>query len=351
MKSNNTSQENHLKNFSYNFIYSQIGGLFSLTFTNFIEVMKVRKIMDSYLCDSSHFKMKNKNRMLSNVLEFTKNSISMPKFDHKDADIKKSSKCGIGPSNINKYYYQSSSCASCLPEGNIITLYRHLITKDGFMKVFFGGLQSAMMSHLLRVGIFFPIREGLVNHFKKYPNDSFLHNEVYASILSSGIARTISTIIAFPLDVKKIDYQLNQGKIRNKFSLAKWKIYIPTFFQFYQKELYNTLFFWMIYEYFKSYFKQDTSVSETMINIKSATCAGGLSALLSHPNDYFQTITNSIRNEKKSGKTWDLFLQLKKNNQLTNISSGIMLRTTRGFLINTIFFSIFESMKNNKLFK
>ena len=338
-----------------NFIYSQVGGVVALTLTNFLEVMKVRKIVDSYQCQPSHFKLKTRGGFLAHLAhlaEVCRNSSGQTSvsLDRPKSSPWSSPSKLLTNAKINKYFFQNEACSHCLPKGNLLNLYRHLISKEGMFKVFFGGLQSAMMSHLVRVGIFFPIREALVDLFK---SNSTYESDSFASILSSGLARTVSTVVSFPLDVKKIDHQLNNPNSPSFFGKEKigWRRYIPTFLQFYQKELFNTLFFWIIYEQVKTSLKKPNTESETLVNIQSAAIAGALSGLLSHPNDYLQTITNLIRNKQGNVSSWQLLRSLHSSGQLTNIASGASLRTTRAFTINILFFSIFEGLKSREASK
>lgn len=311
------------------FCYTQIAGVSALVFTNFFEVLKVRKIMDSYLCNPHHFQAKTNFRFL-------------PQFMR------------VSPTASAQLASSGANCSGCLPQGNLLYLYKYLIRTEGLRRVLFGGISTSMMSHLLRVGIFFPLREELLKKFKSSKFAFLKEYESFSSILSSGLARTVTTIVAFPFDIKKIDSQLNQKFEKNakKMKLSQFRIYIPALLQFYQKEMFNTLFFWIVFEIFKKYFSQDKTRSETEINIRSATAAGGFSAFMSHPNDYFQTVTNSIRRQNldkaKVMGSWQVIQHYRQKSILPHIASGITLRTSRGFMINAIFFGIFETMKSRK---
>ena len=223
--------------------------------------------------------------------------------------------------------------------------------KEGLFKLFFQGVESAIASHLLRVGIFFPLREMLLSYIgKSFKNIEYLQNEMIRSIISSFIARTVTTIIAFPFEVKKIDSQLNLKfqKQNNWIKDLSWmKRLLPTFLQFYQKEMFNTMFFWIVYEIRKKYLKENYDyLTEVQLNIKCAVFAGTISAFFSHPFDYSQTITNTFRRDVKPLTTSELLRNLKKRNGYLSILSGITYRTLRGGTINFIFFSLFENIKH-----
>lgn len=312
-----------------NYLYSQIGCIFAIGSTNVLEVLKVKRIMDSYTCNPHHFQSKNYFSYLPQRMKI--------------------------PSNLSGLHANSTTnCSECLPQGNFLIQYRFLIQKYGLRQTIFNGMYNSIAANLVKFGLFFTLREELIKAFKS-SRFAFLRNhESFSSILSSTIARTISTIISFPLDLKKIDSQLNQSlELKStKVKFSQFRIYLPTMFQFYQKEMFNTLFFWVLYEIFRKHFSRDQTRSESRINILSATAAGGISAFLSHPYDYFQTITNSLRHQSLGNTKmlgfWQIFQFYRTNNVLPHILSGITLRSSRGFIANIIFFTIFETNKSQK---
>lgn len=246
------------------------------------------------------------------------------------------------------------NCTSCLPDGNTFTVIKKLRQQEGIHKIFFSGVNSAIFSHLLRVGIFFPLRETLMSYFsKQFKDNEFIQIEMVKSMTSSFIARSVSTMIAFPIEVRKIDAQLNLKFTKEKTKTSHIiKRLIPTFLQFYQKEIFNTMFFWTIYELRKKYLKKKyQDMSETQLNIKCAVFSGTFSAFFSHPFDYFQTITNTFRKGNQPLKFSELMHHIRNNNGYLSILNGITFRTVRGGCINFIFFSLFENFKEYKLYK
>ena len=304
------------------YMFSQIASITAQSSTNFFEVLKVRKIMDSHLCAPEHYRTKPKSFLLDSLIK----SMLRPK------------------ESLNKV----PPCSNCLPNQSVFGLFRDLARQEGYSKVFLGGLKPALVSNILRVGIFFPVREALVKIFKSDSSFDFLRrNEAFSSVLSSGIARTISSVCSFPLDIMKIDKQLNikSSSSNDFFRISKWGKFVSPFLQFYQKEMVNSLLFWIVYEQFRTFFKKNERSSEVWINVQSAAFAGAFSALLSHPNDYFQTVTNSMRNQNEKVGSWKLFHILWKEKKVSNILAGSLMRTSRGFFINFIFFGIFENLK------
>ena len=65
-----------MKKFFYRFQCSLTAGFIALLGTNVIEVMKVRRINDSFVCNPNHYKTKN----LSNQTFYNINTYMMNKF-------------------------------------------------------------------------------------------------------------------------------------------------------------------------------------------------------------------------------------------------------------------------------
>ena len=87
-----------------------MSSLVSLTIFNFLDVAKLRLIKDPRLCTTEHFVEKSGISLNRNI--FT------------------------NPKTFTK------KCLDCLPSRNSINSLVYLVKKDGFNRVFFGGLFS-----------------------------------------------------------------------------------------------------------------------------------------------------------------------------------------------------------------
>lgn len=425
--------------FARNYTASQISVMIGLTSTNIFEVIKVRKMVDSYHCEPSHYQSKSRlSRFLNNAKLFwsgtngqTTQKNNWPSVFlnnakqnlYKEAMLASNKQpvfCGAygnSFSHDSRYYKANKSqevfnklkntvgrrmvytqpvpqaCQQCLPRGNVLEISRKLIEREGVQKIFFGGLKSAILSSMIRVGIFFPTREFFTDYFREnFKQNHFVNDNFNRSIISTFFARTLSTLISFPLEVRKIDSQ-NNSKFGQSKELGIRKIISDTkmfsvFMQYYQKEMLTSLLFWVTFEKtkenltkwfnsrkntfptpshnpqgpfentkfdqnsrtWKRQFNSPSSphVSEFWLNVMCAMVSGFVSSMATHPNDYLTTITNVLKNQnlKKNGAL-SVLRDLQHRNGISSVLAGLWMRASKNMFLNGIFFFCYQSLKDD----
>lgn len=310
------------KAFSIHSLYSQIAGLAALVSTNFLEVTKIRMITDVTNCSVPHYKEK------------TLYAIARSKYQ------------GLKHKNLTQ------KCVDCLPFRNsFFTLY-HLLKNDGVYSTLFKGIDKTMVSHLIRVGLFYPTFEIIKLNIK--PSFSQKNREVYSSTVASGIARSFVTLISFPFEISKImaqsgSHNTKRAKILNTLrDMVKHKSnYSIVFWNFFQREMIFSLIFWYLFEKRRQYLKArdvNHELSELAVKINSAFCGGFVASILTFPYDIIQT--NKIIHEKfKSKNSLKVLNYLKNTYGWSFLMNGLFVRMVKGCLTSGIFFTVYEYLK------
>jgi len=320
-----------LKYFTARTAFSQFAAISTLTLTNFLEVAKIRLISDASQCSTSHYKSKTIfNRVLR---KYFAQSLSL--ID------------------------DSSSCYKCLPERNSILLIRHLIQEHGFRYAFFSGINKSIASHLLRSGMFFPIFELFRTSTDKLFAWMPQNQEVASAMLASVLTRTITSILSFPLEVSKIRQQsLNFNPNEQAVAKSSQAIinnprkYLSIFAQFYQRELYFSAIFWMIFSKLNLIYNHTERADYLSSNYheiwnkgKIAFLAGGIASILTYPFDIIQT--NKLLNIEEFGHQNGVAVlrSLTRQHGFSFYTNGLSVRILRGCLINSIYISVYELLK------
>ena len=389
----NQPKPNLLVSFGKNYLASQISCMIGLTCTNILEVMKVRKMVDSYHCQPSHYQSKSRLAYYLNSARDLFRPNTMTKNGEWKGSLHVQPEIGYVPQqqpalstasgvyttphafnseqhvaldrlkqsvsrNMDYIEKLPRACKECLPEGNILEISRKLIQREGVQNIFFGGLKSAIFSSMIRVGIFFPTRDVCIEAFKQnFAPDHFLNQEFNRSIASTILARTVSSFASFPFEVRKIDSQQKSGgrSLQIRKILSDWKM-MSVFLQYNQKEMLSSLVFWVTFEKVKGNMKNqqynatqgsgERQNGEFWLNVKCAMVSGFLSSLATHPNDYLTTLTNVLKKDT-SGQNGALTVinKIKQRNGLSSILAGSLMRANKNMFLNGIFFYFYQSIK------
>lgn len=310
------------KTFSIHSFYSQIAGLAALVSTNFLEVTKIRMISDVTNCSVPHYREKTLYAMAKNKMQ------------------------GLKSKNLTQ------KCVDCLPFRNsFFTLY-HLIKNDGMFMTFFRGIDKTMVSHLIRVGLFYPTFE--IIKFNIKPLFSEKKKEVYSSTVASGIARSAVTLISFPFEISKImaqsgGHNTKRAKILNtvREMIRNKSNYSIVFWNFFQREMFFSLIFWYVFETRRQYLKSrdvNHDLSELKVKINSAFCGGFVASIITFPYDIIQT--NKIIHEKfKTTNSIKILYYLKTTYGWSFLINGLFVRMVKGCFTSGIFFTVYEYLK------
>jgi hypothetical protein len=320
------------KYFTARTMFSQFAAVSTLTLTNFLEVAKIRLINDASQCSTSHYRSKTiLNRIIRKC--FTQ---SLSLID------------------------DNTACVKCLPERNSFLLIRHLIKEQGFRYAFFSGISKSIASHLVRSGMFFPIFE----LFKSKIFHQFWwlkgNQEVGTSVVASLLTRTITSVVSFPLEISKIrqqssnfDLSDNAIKSTSRAIFKHPKRYFSIFLQFYQRELYFSGIFWLLFSKLNLSYNSNedgllSKTHEIFNKGKIAFFAGGVASILTYPFDIIQT--NKLLNISEFGHKngLNVLRTLKKQHGMSFFTNGLSVRILRGCLINSIYISVYELLKSNE---
>lgn len=310
------------KAFSIHSAYSQVAGVAALMSTNFLEVTKIRMISDVINCSVPHYKEKTLYAMAKNKYQ------------------------GLKAKNL------SQKCVDCLPFRNSIFTFYHLLANDGFFATFFRGIDKTLVSHLMRVGLFYPSFEIIKFNLKPFFAEE--NKEVYSSTVGSGIVRSVVTLISFPFEISKVMAQsgsqnAKRAKILNTFrDMIKHKAnYSIIFWNFFQRELFFSVIFWYIFEKRRAYLKArdvNRELTELKVKINSAFCGGLVASILTYPYDIIQT--NKIIHDKfKTKNSVKILVYLKNTYGWSFLMNGLFVRMVKGCLTSGIFFSVYEFLK------
>ncbi len=302
-------------------VFSQFASVITMASTNFLDVTKVRLISDLKRCSKDHYQ----NKLL----------------------VKKIFNKFTGENQITKI---AKKCMDCLPSRNSFVIASYILQKEGINHFLFSGLGNAIYANFIRVGLFFPTMEFFKVKTKKIlPHH--LNVEMTSTLVGSFIARFFTSVISFPNMVSQIRAQSGEFKKDNTYLKNMHNIvnnpkkYSISFLAFFQREVVFTMFFWSIYEQMrkmnKKYYNDD--INDIQLKIKSSLVGGFFAAFLTYPFDIIQT--NVIVSKQKTD-----FLRvlsgLRNKYGMSFFFNGLFVRMFKGSIMNGIFFTIYEGLKN-----
>lgn len=310
------------KEFSIHSVYSQVAGLVALVSTNFLEVTKIRMISDVTYCSVPHYREKTLYAILRNKYQ------------------------GLKTKNLTQ------KCVDCLPFRNSFFTFYYLLKNNGVYATFFRGIDKTMVSHLIRVGLFYPTFEIIKYNIKPFFHEK--NKEIYSSTVGSAIARSIVTLISFPFEISKImaqsgDQNIKRAKMINTLRemVVHRSNYSIIFWNFFQREMFFSLIFWYLFEKRREYLKirdVNNELSELRTKINSAFYGGFVASILTYPYDIIQT--NKIIHDKfKSKNSIKILNYLKNTYGWSFLINGLFVRMIKGCLTSGIFFAVYEFLK------
>lgn len=314
--------KNLAKAFSIHSFYSQVAGVAALLSTNFLEVTKIRMISDVTNCSVPHYKEKTLYAIVKNKYQ------------------------GLMTTQ------QTKTCADCLPFRNSFFTFYHLLVNDGFVATFFRGIDKTLVSHLIRVGLFYPSFEIIKFNLKPFfPEET---KEVYSSTIGSGIARSIVTLISFPFEISKVmaqsgEHNTTRAKLVNTLRdmIAHKSNYSIVFWNFFQREIFFSLIFWYVFEKRRAYLKAkdvNRELTELKVKINAAFCGGLIASIVTYPYDIIQT--NKIIHDKfKTKNSIKILYYLRNTYGYSFLMNGLFVRMVKGCLTSGIFFTVYEYLK------
>lgn len=244
-----------VKLFNRRLLESQFSALTTLFSTNFIEVLRTRMIYDAKVCNTSHY---------SNKATPVPTSFMAYCFSKRN-------------------FYLKQACFNCLPSTKPLEVMSYIAKHDGFKHLFLSGISQNIYSHIVRTGLFFPIFD-----FFKDKLQPHVQRELYRSILSSTVARTITSIFSFPIEVTRIERQSKKTQSSVLNSLRSIRSQPRRFFNiymnFWSKEMIFSIIFWSVYELLREKF--DREPHHLWNKSACALLAGCCSALCSFPADF-----------------------------------------------------------------
>lgn len=320
------------RQFLKNTIYSQTAAIATLFLTNVFDVVKIRQIEDINNCSTEHFK----NKTLTNSLFQKFYSINSP---------------------INQTF---AGCLDCLPQRNFILTIFHLTKQNGFAKTFLTGIDKNIYMQIVRAGMFFPFFE----YFKQKSewldkNTPENNSKMRSTLVSSFLARAITSIFSFPFEVVKIREQAGSEniKILSHLDLAKKFInkkgkYSKIFLVYFQRELYFSLIFWTMMEKLTHKFGEEQNAKKDLwVTGKSAFFCGALSSLITYPFDLIATnqiLSSTNFNSSSSLATIKFFVG---NYGWRYFLNGLSLRIIRSSINSMLFVGTFQYFKNKENFE
>lgn len=323
------------REFLWNTVYSQTAAIATLTLTNVFDVVKVRQIEDIANCSTEHFRLKT----LTGTL------------------LRRLAPAGAG---LNQTF---AGCTDCLPQRNFLLTIVHLARTEGVARTFLTGIDKNIYMQAIRAGMFFPFFElfrkrlaFLDGMFRRGSDANPKNERLVSTVCGSFLARSITSFVAFPLELLKIRRQA-QGDITRPVAIRELarevvrepRKYTRIFWLYFQREVYFTLIFWSVMEQIEERLgPKDTPHPSLAFTAKSAGFSGALAALVTYPFDMVATnnIISSDRFDSRSTKqTVRYFVQ---NFGWRYFLNGLSLRVLRSSVNSMIFVSTYKYFKRHE---
>ncbi|KAN0037542.1 hypothetical protein ACTFIV_002893 [Dictyostelium citrinum] len=266
---------------------------------------------------------------------------------------------------------------------SIIKIFKDVIKTEGAFGLF-KGLSSPLISSALVTAIQFGLFEDTLKYFRKH--QYFKNHDTFSLLLSGSIAGFAQSFITCPVDLIKIQMQIqgispqnsinnNQNNNNNNNSKNKNNNNTPKGNSYYTKLIYKergilgfyqglspTLFrdvpglaiFFTTYETLKKQFgipvlstKSPTDFIKSFIPIVlSGGSAGVLYHGLTHPFDIAKTIIQSDRSGTKYKGTFDCLKQVYQNQGPKSLFKGFSAVAIKSFQSNAVGFLVYEMVIN-----
>lgn len=217
-----------------------------------------------------------------------------------------------------------------------------ILQKKGAAYFFTGGLREALLGHLLRAGMFFPIFE-----IVKGSVESKVSRDLYSSMISAALTRTITSLVSFPLERARVLSQSAPAK-RQSLSHAVRGILdskrqsLSAFGFFWQKEMLFSAVFWGTYEWMR---EQSSAKHSLAVRLAAAALGGGLAAAATFP---FDVLASYRILGPKSRSTWRLGPSLRQLWMAQGLSFFVFsfsLRVLRGIAMNCVYIGVYHTLK------
>lgn len=303
-----------LSTFAYRTGFSQSSALATLFCTNFLEVLRTRLIYDIKACAPAHYATK-----------------PSPAVTH----------AGYTYDFVDRIYKIQQKCVGCLPYRNPFKSFFFLLRTEGVRYLLFSGMGQNVGAMMIRTGLFFPF----FDFFKERLAGS-IERELYSSVVSSALTRTITSLVSFPFEVTRIQKQSGKfdgSSLKNSFRIIAndKRHFAKVFSAFWGKEMTFSLVFWSVFEFLREKF--DTGFQQ---KIACAFTAGSISALMTFPFDLVQTYrVIDFKSEKFNGNSLQLIKNVYEKNGGGFFVNSLILRTCRGAMMNGIYICLYEGLK------
>lgn len=223
-------------------------------------------------------------------------------------------------------------------------LLTDFVRRKGSTHLLTSGLREALMGHVLRAGMFFPLFE----LFKKALEPQF-ERELYSSLVCSALTRTVTSVASFPLEMLRVVSQSSTlarpSALQSLRSLrANRTQSLSAFAFFWQKEMVFSAIFWSAYELIRENLPHSDSLQGRMA---AAALAGGLSGAGSFPFDV--AAAYRILNPKSPLSWWigPALSQLLQTCGADALGFSFGLRVLRGMSMNAVYIGLYYTLKTH----
>lgn len=294
-----SSRKEKIERVLYTTCFSQLAALNALVITNFIEASRTLLIAGRAACAPGH-------------LCLTRGKVSL-------------------------------SCELSTALDSPLSTLGAVVRQQGPGYLITSGLREAVMGHLLRAGMFFPIfeafKDALAPHF---------HRELYTSLIGSALTRTLTSLASYPLETMRVLSQSStQGRPTLRRSLrAIWRNKsqsLSGFLFFWQKEMAFSAIFWSAYELLRERQSDRESLSA---KLWAASVAGGLSAAGTFPFDVAACYRILHPRAPLNWWVWPALVQLWHARGPEFFLYSFGLRVLRGMTMNCAYIGVYQALRS-----